>query len=163
MTPMDQNRSSQRPSEIPSTERAETADPRPPGANARQLQVNVLYTTHDGTLAALKIAARLSTNLGTCPKVLRLYAVPYTLPLEKPTVPTYFLEEQIRALACESPTEFTARIYLCREPRWTLRELFPPHSVIVIAGKKRWWPTKEQWWARLLRKEGHEVIFVNPE
>jgi len=109
------------------------------------------------------MASRLSANLGARPKVLMLYAVPYTLPLEKPVVPTDFLEEQIRSLARESPTEFTARIYLCREPRWTLRELFPPHSVIVVAGKKRWWLTKEQRWARLLRKEGHEVIFVNSE
>jgi hypothetical protein len=129
--------------------------------SSERLQVNVLYTTHSGTLAALKVASRLGANLGTRPKVLRLYAVPYALPLERPAVPIDFLEEELRALACESTTEFTARIYLCREPRWTLRELFPPPSVIVLAGRKRWWPTKEQRWARMLKKDGHEVIFAD--
>jgi hypothetical protein len=125
--------------------------------------VQVIYTTHSETLAALEVASRLGGNLGTHPKVVRLYAVPYALPLESPPVSVDFLEEQIRALARECPTEFTSRIYLCREPRWTLRELFPPHSVIVIAGKKRWWPTKEQRWASWLRRAGHEVIFVEQE
>jgi len=141
--------------------RAESPDLLPADQSGERPQVNVLYTTRSGTLAALKVASRLGLSLRTCPRVLRVYAVPYTLPLEKPVVPTDFLEEQIRSLARESPTEFTARIYLCREPRWSLRQLFPPHSVIVIAGKKRWWPTKEQRWARLLRKEGHEVIFLD--
>ena len=143
--------------------RAERLELSPMDQSSGQLQVNVLYTTHSGTLAALKVASRLSANLGTCPRVLRLYAVPYALPLESPAVSVQFLEEQIKGLARESTTEFTAQIYLCREPRWTLRELFPPHSVIVLAGRKRWWPTKEERWARLLREEGHEVIFVNSE
>jgi hypothetical protein len=140
---------------------AETNDPALTCDRGQQLEVHVLYTTHKGTLAALKTASQLAANLSTCPRVLRLYSVPYTLPLERPAVSTDFLEEQIRALACESPMEFSARIYLCREPRWSLRQLFPPHSVIVIAGKKRWWPTKEQSWAKWLRKDGHEVIFLD--
>jgi hypothetical protein len=131
--------------------------------NGERLQVNVLYTTHSGTLAALKFASRLGANLGQCPSVLRLYAVPYALPLERPAVAIDFLEEQLRALARESATKFSTQLYLCRDTRRTLRELLPPHSVIVLAGKQRWWPTKEQRWAGILRKEGHEVIFMNSE
>ena len=87
----------------------------PPGAEATAgLDVNVIYTTRFGTLAALKIASRLGQDLGPRPKVLMLHAVPYTLPLEKPAVPIGFLEKQIQALTAESPTEITARIYLCR-------------------------------------------------
>jgi hypothetical protein len=160
---MDIPRSSENHSDPSVVPRVEGPDLLPANQSGERHQVNVLYTSQSGTLAALKVASRLGLSLRTCPRVLRVYAVPYTVPLEKPVVATDFLEEQIRALARESPTEFTARIYLCREPRWTLRELFPPHSKIVIAGKKRWWPTKEQRWARLLRKEGHEVIFVNSE
>jgi hypothetical protein len=157
------HRSSENHSDPPVVPRVESPDLSPVDQSSERLQVNVLYTTHSGTLAALKVASRLGANLGTRPKVLRLYTVPYALPLERPAVPIDFLEEQLRALACESTTQFTARIYLCREPRWTLRELFPPHSVIVLAGRKRWWPTKEQRWARMLKKDGHEVIFVNAE
>jgi hypothetical protein len=135
----------------------------PADENGERPQVNVLYTTHAGTLAALKMASRLGAELGIYPTVLRLYAVPYTLPLEMPAVAMGFLEEQIHALARESPTEVTARIILCREPRRSLPEILRPHSLIVLGGTKRWWPTKEQWWARMLRKDGHEVIFVHLE
>jgi hypothetical protein len=160
---MDPHRSSENHSDPSVAPRVESPDISLADQSSERLQVNVLYTSQSGTLAALKVASRLSANLGTHPKVLRLYAVPYTLPLERAAVPIDSLEEQLRALACESTTEFTARIYLCRESRWTLRELFPPHSVIVLAGRKRWWPTKEQRWTRVLKKEGHEVIFVNSE
>ena len=141
-------------------QRAEINDPALTCERSQQLEIYVLYTTHTGTLAALKTASQLAANLSICPKVLRLHSVPYTLPLERPAVSTDFLEEQVRALAFESPTEFTARVCLCREPRWSLRQLFPPHSVIVIAGKKCWWPTKEQSWAKWLRNDGHEVLFL---
>jgi hypothetical protein len=30
-----------------------------------------------------------------------------------------------------------------------------------MGGKKRWWPTEEQWLAWRLRKDGHEVIFAD--
>lgn len=145
------------------TPRAEGSGLPPVDENGERPQVNVLYTTHAGTLAALKMASRLGAELGICPTVLRLYAVPGTLPLEMPAVAMGFLEEQIHALARESPTEVTARIVLCREPRRSLREILRPHSLIVLGGTKRWWPTKEQWWARILREEGHEVIFVGSE
>jgi len=160
---MDIHRSSENHSDPSIVPRVESPDLSPADQSSERLQVNILYTTHSGTLAALKLASRLGANLGTCPRVLRLYAVPFALPLERPAVRVDFLEEQLRALACEPTMEFTAQIYLCREPRRTLRELFPPHSVIVLAGKKRWWPTKEQRWIRVLKEQGHEVIFVNSE
>jgi hypothetical protein len=141
--------------------KAETTDLPRTGDTGQRVEVNVLFTTHAGTLAALKIALRLGRDLRTRPKVLLLYDVPYTLPIEKPAVPTGLLEEQIRALARESSSEITARIILCREPRRTLQQILRPHSVVVIGGKKRWWPTREQRLARALRKDGHEVIFAS--
>ena len=160
---MEKSRSAESPLERLITESAEIPDLPLARDYGQQMEVNVLYTAHARTLAALKTAAQLAANLGTCPKVLRLYAVPYSLPLEKPAVPIGFLEEQIRALARQSPTEITARIILCREPRAILRQILPPHSLIVMGGKKRWWPTREQRLASALRKDGHEVIFVDQE
>jgi hypothetical protein len=133
------------------------------GPSDGRLQLNVLYTSHSGTRAALQLVSRMAVSLSTSPRVLRLYVVPYALPLERPPVSVDVLEEQLRALAGESKTEFSAHVYLCRETRKTLHQLFPPRSLIVLGGKKRWWPTKEQRWADQLRKEGHEVIFVNAE
>lgn len=133
------------------------------GDAGQRMEVNVLFTTHAGTLAALKIGVRLGSDLHTQPRVLLLYEVPYTLPIAKPAVPNGLLEHRIRELARESATEITARIILCREARRTLRQILRPHSLVVIGGKRRWWPTKEQRWARLLRREGHEVIFADSE
>ncbi len=129
----------------------------------RPLQVTVLYTTPRATLAALGMAARLGVGLDTCPQVVWMYAVPYTLPLEKTAVSARFLEEQISALASESPVEITTRICLCRDPRRSFHETFSPHSLIVIGRKKRWWPTQEEDWAKELRKDGHEVILADLE
>jgi hypothetical protein len=158
---MDKSPTAEGRSETLITREAETTGLPLPGDNGQRPQVNVLYTTHSKTLAALRITSRLGADLGACPKILLLYAVPYTLPLERPAVPAGFLEEQIRALASESPAEITARIILCREPRRSLRQILRPHSLIVIGGRKRWWPSKEQRLARMLRKDGHEVIFVD--
>jgi len=139
------------------------AELRPEGIDDGLLKVNVIFTTNSGTLAALELASRLGANLGVCPNVLMLYAVPYALPLEKPAVSIGFLEERIRGVTRVSPMKITARIYLCRDPKRSLHQILQPHSLIVIGGKKRWWPTKEQRFARMLRKEGHEVIFLTPE
>jgi len=160
---MDENQSAECRSQAVLRIKAEIADARLASGGGTHLQVNVLYTTPSRTRAALTIASRLGADLRACPEVLRVYAVPYSLPLEKPAVPIGFLEEQIRALARQSPTEITARIILCREPRAILRQVLPPHSLIVIGGQKRWWPTREQRLASALRKDGHEVIFVDQE
>jgi len=160
---MDRSRLGESPFQTLTTRETDIAGLPPRARGDRRLDVNVIYTTRFGTLAALKIASRLGAHLGVRPKVLMLYAVPYTLPLEKPAVPIGFLEKQIQALTAESPTEITARIYLCRDPHRSLRQILPPRSLIVVGGRRRWWPTEEQRLARMLRKEGHQVIFVDPE
>ena len=113
---MEKSRSAESPLDSLFAEEAEIADVQLTRDYGQQLEVNVLYTTDAGTLGALKTASQLTTNLGACPKVLRLYTVPYSLQLEKPAVPIGFIEEQMRALACQSPGEITVRIILCREP-----------------------------------------------
>jgi hypothetical protein len=90
-----------------------------------------------------------------------LYPVPYTLPLEKQAVPEGFLENEVRALKHDFPGEISVRICLCRHPRQGLREALEPHSLIVMGGRKRWWPTEEQRLARFLHSRGYQVIFVD--
>jgi hypothetical protein len=149
---------------LPTTQTAAETDTSglPPGWNdGRWQEAIVLFTTHAGTVAALKSASRLGAHLGARPKILMLYPVPYTLPLEKQAVPEGFLENEVRALKRDFPEELSVRICLCRHPRQGLREALEPHSLILMGGKKRWWPTEEQWLAWRLRKDGHEVIFAD--
>jgi alkylated DNA repair dioxygenase AlkB len=67
------------------------------------------------------------------------------------------------ALAAESPVETTVRICLCRD-RWeALEVLLEPRSLVVLGGRKRWWPTRESRLAQKLRRAGHEVILTETE
>jgi hypothetical protein len=139
---------------------ADTSGLPPTGEDNRWQEAIVLFTTHAGTVAALKMASRLRANLGARPRVLMLYPVPYTLPLEERALPAGFLENQVRALQLDFSEEISMRIHLCRHLRQGLREALPPHSLIVMGGKKRWWPTPEQRLAKFLHSSGHQVVFV---
>jgi hypothetical protein len=126
----------------------------------QRLEVFVIFTDTPGTLAALQMADRLAKRLEARLRLLMPYEVPYTLPLTEPTVAVEFLEGQLRTLACQIPMEITAHLYLCRDKRRTLRVVLKPRSLIVVGGRKRWWPTPAQRLARALSKDGHHVVFA---
>ena len=130
------------------------------GYTAKGLEVLVIFTDAPGTLAALQMADELAQELEAHIRLLVPYEVPYALPLTKPAVPVEFLEGQIRTLAGKTRLEVAAHIYLCRDKRRTLAFLLGPHSLIVVGGKKRWWPSTAQKLARALHEEGHHVVFA---
>jgi len=127
----------------------------------QRLEVLVVFTNTPGTLAALQMAERLSKRLEARLRLLMPYEVPYTLPLTKPAVPVGFLESQLRTLAHQAPMEIAAHIYLCRNKRRTLRLVLKPHSLVIVGGRKRWFPTAEQRLAHALKRDGHHVIFAD--
>jgi hypothetical protein len=124
------------------------------------LEVIVIFTDASGTQAALEMAEGLAQKLEARIRLLMPYEVPYALPLTKPAVPVEFLEGQIRNLACKTHLEVAAHIYLCRDKRRILELLLRPHSLIVVGGKKRWWPTSAQELAQSLQRSGHQVILA---
>jgi len=52
------------------------------------------------------------------------------------------------------------QLYLCRDDMDTLNKILKPHSLVVVGGRTRFWPTQAQRLARRLRKSGHEVILT---
>jgi hypothetical protein len=52
---------------------------------------------------------------------------------------------------------------LCRDRLETLKSVLNPRSLVVMSGRKRWWPTAEKSLAKTLRRAGHEVIFTEAE
>jgi hypothetical protein len=70
-----------------------------------------------------------------------------------------FQEKRFRELAAASPVDIRVQLYLCRDQLETLKITLKPHSIVVIGGRKRWWPTREQRLARKLQNH-HEVIFA---
>lgn len=137
---------------------------RPPVEEAGQkLNIAVVFTSVEATLAALKEAGTLASSLGARITLLVPQVVPYPLPLESPPVFLDFNENRFRVIASESPVETSVHIYLCRDQFETLASVLSPGSIVVLGGQKRWWPTREKSLARRLRRVGHEVVFKETE
>lgn len=128
------------------------------------LNISVVFTSVQSTLAALKEAGRLAGSLGARITLLVPQVVPYPLPLESPPVLVEFNERRFRVIASQSPVETSVHIYLCRDKFATLASVLSPGSIVVLGGRKRWWwPSRDQALARELRHAGHEVIFKETE
>lgn len=127
------------------------------------LEVNVVYTTPRGALAALRTAGNLSRRLEGRVRFLVPQAVPMCLPVTRPPVSIAFTEARCRSLAleCSDAVEVQVNVYLCRDQRQALREALRPHSLVVVGGRRRWWRSPEQKLATMLRADGHHVIFAD--
>jgi hypothetical protein len=137
---------------------------RPPVEEAGQrLNIAVVFTSVEATLAALKEAGALASSLGARITLLVPQIVPYPLALETPPVLIEFNERRFRLIASRSPVETTVQIYLCRDPLETLTRALRAGSIVVLGGPRRWWPTREKKLARQLRRAGHEVVFKETE
>jgi hypothetical protein len=84
-------------------------------------------------------------------------------PFETPPVLLEFNEDRFRVIASESWVETSVQIYLCRDRLEMLLRMLSPNSLVVIGGRKKWWPTTETLTARRLRQAGHKVILIERE
>lgn len=136
----------------------------PLGQEADQkLNIAVVFTSVESTLPALKEAGNLANSLGARIKLMVPQVVPYPLPLETPPVLVEFNENRFRVMASQSPVETSVQVYLCRNRLDALTSALNPGSIVVLGGKKRWWPTKDELLARQLRRAGYEVLFKETE
>jgi hypothetical protein len=123
-----------------------------------KLDISVVFTSVDATLAALKAAGNLASSLGSRITLIVPQIVPYPLPLTSPPVLVDLNERRLRVIANNCRVETRVSIYLCRDPLETLQSVLKPHSLIVLGSRKRWWPTPEKRLAAKLRRAGHEVV-----
>jgi len=127
-----------------------------------QLEVNVIFTDARATEAALEEAARLATDLKACIRVRHVVVVPFSLPLDRPQISVPFAEKALSELVSKfegDSFDVTAHLYLSRNRLQTLSQILQPNSLIVIAGRRRPWPTRENRLAKQLRALGHRVLF----
>jgi hypothetical protein len=125
-----------------------------------KLDISVVFTSVDATLAALKAAGNLASSLGSRITLIVPQVVPYPLPLTSPPVLVDLNERRLRVIANNCRIETRVSIYLCRDPLQTLQSVLKPHSLVVLGSRKRWWPTAEKRLAAKLRRAGHEVVIT---
>ncbi len=124
------------------------------------LEIVVLHTTAKETAGALKMAADLASGLAPV-RLVALQEVPYPLPLDAPPVSVEFLEKRFSNMASEAGVEASIDIRLCRDARDVVESELGPHCVVVMGGRRRWWPTAAMRLARRLEHLGHQVVFTN--
>ena len=135
----------------------------PPGSPeentpSRKLEVVVVFTSEDATIAAIHRAAALATGLNGHISLVELQSVPRQLPLENPLVSLDFSKRRLLKVANTCPLESTAYLYLCRCPFDTLTSIVKSKTLIVIGRRSRWWPTWEMKLSRRLVRAGYQVI-----
>ena len=129
-------------------------------SGAGELRVFVLYTTGELTQAALAEAGVLLRNLAVEITLLAVQIVPFPLPLEFPAVAPEFLKRRLRTIAGEIGSEVDVQLIFARDLYFALEWVLPSHSLVVVAAKKRWWPTAETKLARRLGRAGHSVALL---
>jgi len=135
-------------------------EPRPPAA-VRTHTIYVVQTSIEGTLAAVPVAAELARTLKVPVTVVqfrtfRRLAPPDPLAGVAPSEIDPFIE-RVRA----DGLDIRVRVYLCRDERQAFPLAFNRHSLIVLAGRARWWPARVERWRRTFERAGHIVLFVD--
>ena len=87
--------------------------------------------------------------------------VPFPLPLSEPPVSVRFTEERLRSLVLGGGLPATVDVRLCRDQRAAIRQALPPASLVLVGGRKHWWPGRAQTLAAVLARDGHNVVFVD--
>lgn len=71
-----------------------------------------------------------------------------------------FLENRLATVALEVEAELEMRTVFTRDLDAGFARVLAPHSLVVMATKKRWWPTAEVKLTRLLVRAGHSVVLL---
>ena len=137
--------------------------PEPPGyrTSEHEVEISVVFTSFHATVAALRMAGTLAKGFRAHINLVVPQVIPYPISLDNPSVAREFCEQKLRDLAHESAVDTTVLVYLCRDRLATLRKVLRRGSVVVIGGRRRWWPTSEKRLAEKMRRLGQEVIFAD--
>ena len=124
------------------------------------LQLVIPHRSPELTRSALKYAATLAMDLNVRLRLIDVHVVPYGVPLDAPTVDPRHLARRVRSLAMQSELPISAEVIYARDWELGLRRALAPGSLVLMAMKRSWWPTKDKRLAARLRKLGHQVMWV---
>jgi hypothetical protein len=126
----------------------------------RHLRVVVLHTSPERTRAALRSVAQWTRNLDATVWLVDVHAVPYPVPLDRPTVAREHLQKQLRDAAEGSEILLQVQVLYARDRTEALRQLLVKETVLVVPTRRCWWRTSEERLARALTHGGHKVALV---
>lgn len=125
------------------------------------MELAVVFTTVQHTLLSLQTAAQLTNGLATRIQLLAPDSALYPASLITPRTLADFTARYFLAML---PHSSDLHIKVTSYPAFTkdLWEVLPPHSLIVMTGKRRRFRlSAEQRFAHRLQQAGHEVIFLS--
>lgn len=131
---------------------------------AQSLSVNVVYTEQRATALAVQAADSLARDLRGSIHLRAMACVPRQLPIQCPLVSIPFLTSQLHKIVerfDSSTCQYVLHTYVCRSRIDTLLRVLPPSSLVVIGGRRRFWPTSEIRLAKALAAAGHTIVFVD--
>ena len=129
----------------------------------RAVEVAIPFKTPELTSAALESATSLGHELNLNVRLIHVHVVPYSLPLDKPSVRREHLENKLRRIAERSAIPVLPEIVFARDWEEGFRRSLRPRSVVLFPIKKSWWRSHDKRMAERLRKHGHQVIWVDCE
>ncbi len=127
---------------------------------AGELRVFVAHTSRELTKAALDAVLELTRDLGARVTLFAVQIVPFPLPLERPDVSPKFVEQELTGMAREIEVRVDIEVVITRDLDVGLQRVLTTSSLVVVAAKKRLWPTAELRLARALAQAGHSVALL---
>ena len=132
-------------------------------AQPADLQVVIPHRSPELTRSALKYAGSFAADLNVRLRLIDVHVVPYGVPLDHPTVNPKHLYRRIHQLAQESALPISAEVIFARDWEQGFRRALAPGTLVLMAMKRSWWPNKDKRLAARLRKQGHQVVWVDSE
>ena len=125
-------------------------------------EVTVVFTTTDGTRAALADAQLLALGLHGHVRLIVPEIIPFPAPIDHPLVSPALMVLRLTALLPWSPVPTGVEVHLCRDARVLLRRRLEPHSIVLIGAGGHLWSWHEKRLVGLLRGLGHVAFLVPP-
>ena len=127
------------------------------------LDVVIPHKTPELTAAALEYATTLGQGLDIRLRLIDVHVVPYSLPLDQPSVRQDYLENNLRTIAENSEAPIFPELIFARDWEAGFRRASRPRSLVLLPFRKAWWRSHDKRVAERLRKHGHQVIWVEYE
>jgi hypothetical protein len=112
------------------------------------------------TKSALDYAAGLISKEEDFVRLIDVQVVPYGVPLNHPGVDARYLQRRLKELGRESELRVSPQVTFARVWEQGFRRVLPHGATVLIPFRRSEWNSSEKRLASRLRRQGHQVIWV---